>query len=108
MKNIIIILSVFSVFLWISVVSASNYPVKESPESIVTCLNAEGDHLLVSRSVPGTINLEQCKVWPADIDQCSLCITSLEGQGCKIVEVGVTNPSDGGVAVAYFLSCDGL
>ena len=116
MKNIVIAILVFFAFFWISVVSAGdghgkrgNWPVKESPESIVTCADA-GTHLVLSRSVPGTINLEQCKVWEPDVspDPCAPCITSLEEQGCKIVDVGVSGLSgQANVAVTYLLSCDG-
>jgi hypothetical protein len=114
MKKIVFVMLVVLAFTWISIVSAgnwpnkrANWPVKESPESIVTCLSG-AELLVLSRSVHGTINLEQCKVWPADpIDECSPCITSLEGQGCKIVDVGMTSPPDVAVAVTYLLSCDG-
>jgi hypothetical protein len=107
MKKIIIMLLVLSVFSWISVVSADNFPAKESPESMLTCHGGG----ISSHSVPGNINTEQCI--PYGDSHCALCITSLEGQGCKIVDVVLTHvPVEGGGEVViwpmatYFLSCN--
>jgi len=110
MKKLVIAILVVVAFSWVSVVSADNKPVEESPESIVTCLNA-GTQLLYSRSLPETVNGEQCKTWEPDVtpDPCAPCIISLEEQGCKIIDVTVTHVADEGISVpvTYLLSCDG-
>ncbi len=91
MKKIVIVLLVVFAFSWISVVSAGNWshkrgnwPVKESPESAVICWFPG----IAEQSVLGTINVEQCTRWTEDT--CAPCITSLEEQGCNIVDVVVT------------------
>ena len=110
MKKLVIAILVVVAFSWVSVVSADNKPVEESPESIVTCLNA-GTQLLYSRSLPETVNGEQCKTWEPDVtpDPCAPCIISLEEQGCKIIDVNVAHVTESGLdtSVTYVLSCDG-
>ena len=103
MKKIVIVLLVFFAFSWISVVSAGQFPAKESPESTVLCWLP----YIIAQSVPGTINVEQCM--PYAEDPCAPCITSLEGQGCKIVDVVVNMPPlpEQNVLMTYLLSCDG-
>ena len=108
MKKILILIFAVFAFSWISLVSAGNWPVKESPESTVTCVTS----LIAEQSVLGTINVEQCTRYSED--QCAPCIASLEDQGCKFVDVIVTHakheiPSGDVVMVAaetYLLSCD--
>jgi hypothetical protein len=100
-KIVTILLAVF-VFSWASVVSAGNWPVKESPESIVTCGAGNGETIAM-QSVSGAINVEQCKPFE---NTCAPCISSLEGQGCKIVDVVVTHV-DFHTTATYLLSCDG-
>jgi hypothetical protein len=106
-KIVTILLAVF-VFSWASVVSAGpagpagNWPVKESPESIVTCGAGNGETIAM-QSVYGAINVEQCKSFE---NTCAPCISSLEGQGCKIVDVVVTHV-DFHTTATYLLSCDG-
>ena len=95
MKKLVIAILVVVVFCWISVVSADNKPVEESPESIVTCVSMTGHgiHHLYTRSFPETINGEQCRTWgepDREPDPCAPCIISLEDQGCKIVDIIVT------------------
>ena len=111
MKKLVIAILVVVVFSWISVVSAENRRGEESPESIVTCLNGAGTHLLLNRSFPETINGEQCRTWEPDIepDPCAPCIISLEDQGCKIVDIIVTQIAEDGIHIpaTYLLSCDG-
>ena len=106
MKNIIISLLAVLAFSWASGVAAD-----QSPESIVSCI---GGHTFVVlyRSIAEPINGEQCRTW--DIiqppDPCAPCITSLEGQGCKVIDVVVTNiKGEAGenfsVAATYMMSC---
>ena len=103
MKKIVIVSLVFFFFSWISVVSAGNFPAKESPESTVHCWLPGIDW----HSVLGTINVEKCDRYTEDT--CSPCITSLEEQGCKIVDVVVNMPPrpEENVLMTYLLSCDG-
>ena len=111
MQKITIFILLASVFLWSSVVSAGNWPHKrgkESPESIVTFAGGNGETVSVI-SAPGTINVELCTPWQ---DTHAPCITSLEDQGCKIIDVVVSHETLGGdrvrnTASTYLLSCDG-
>jgi len=117
MKKIVIAILVVVVFSWVSVVSAENRRGEESPESIVTCLNnaGNGPYQVQTRSFPETINGEQCRTWEPDRepDPCAPCIISLEDQGCKIVDIIVTqvvgseNYEKILAPVTYLLSCDG-
>ena len=113
MKRIMIALIIIFSFSGISVVAAGdfpgkhgNWPVKESPESSVTCIN----DFVLSRSTSTAVNVEQCNLYPNQ-DQCASCITSLEDQGCKFVDFFVSHPqrSDGtpDSEITYLLSCDG-
>jgi hypothetical protein len=111
MKKIVIAILVVVAFCWISVVSAENRQVKESPESIVWCLSALGTHLVQTRSLPETINVEKCRIGEPDRypDPCAPCIISLEEQGCEIIDVNVAHVTESGLdtSVTYVLSCDG-
>ena len=111
MKKLVIAILVVVAFSWVSVVSADNKPVEESPESIVWCLSALGTHLVMTRSLPETINAEKCRVGEPDRypDPCAPCIISLEDQGCKIVDIIVTQVAEDGIHIpsTYLLSCDG-
>ena len=104
MKKIVIVLLVFFFFSWISVVSAGNFPAKESPESTVHCVLP----IIDWHSVLGTINVEKCDRYTPE-DTCSPCITSLEEQGCKFIDVvvGHTTYPQESVKILYLLSCDG-
>ena len=106
MKKIIISLLTVLAFSWASGVAAENYPVKDSPESHVICENTE----VIRLTVPATINTEQCVVH----NSCAYCITSLENQGCKVVDVVVTSLTQGSdtvvheqslTVVIYMMSC---
>jgi len=106
MKNIIISLLAVLAFSWASGVAAD-----QSPESIVSCIG-EKPFMVLYRSIAEPINGEQCRTW--DIiqppDPCAPCITSLEGQGCKVIDVVVTNiKGEAGenfsVAATYMMSC---
>jgi len=96
---------------WVSGVSADKGSGKHSPESIVSCLGAH-TFVVLYRSIAEPINGEQCRTW--DIiqppDPCAPCITSLENQGCKVIDVVVTNiKGEAGenynVAATYMMSC---
>ena len=112
MNKFLILIFAVSAFSWISLVSAGNWPVKESPESTVTCVTSDGV-FIADQSVLKTVNVEQCTRYSED--QCAPCIASLEDQGCKFVDVIVTHakheiPTGDVVMVAaetYLLSCDG-
>jgi hypothetical protein len=104
MKKLVIAILVVVAFCWISVVSAENRRGEESPESFVTCGSGNGAGI-ADRSVPGTISVEQCV--PFGDSHCALCITSLEDQGCNIIDVFVTHVEKGHTTTTYLLSCDG-
>ena len=83
-----------------------NIPV-QSPESRVAC---NGDFILFA-DISVSLNMEQCTPFE---DTCAPCISSLENQGCKFIDVIATNLV-GGEPGSYFatsnssylLSCDG-
>ena len=104
MKNIVISIFVVSALFWISGASAGKYPGKNSPESVVTCVNAGAPYLIYSKSISGAINEEQCQTSSPD-HTCSPCISSLENQGCKLVDVVVENVAVGETSLTYLLSC---
>ena len=78
---------------------------KPSPETVVTCqVFGGGIYKAIGLSVATGINTDQC-IQPPDIAlPCSQCISSLEDQGCKTLNVdsGVSNIYP---IVTYFLSC---
>lgn len=84
---------------------------KPQPESIVTCVRGD-DYVVLSRSVPVSINLEQCltRGSPPDEDysSCAPCIRSLERQGCKSIDVTVfpTQLNNWDHLITYLLSCE--
>jgi len=102
MKKIIISLLAVLAFSWTPVVSA-----EQSPESVVTCASAEGTYLILNKSISGDINTDQCKTHHSGQhpDPCSPCISSLEHQGCKMVDVVVDNVTGGDRLLTYLLSC---
>lgn len=104
MKNIVISIFVVSALFWISGASAGKYPGKHSPESVVTCVSAGEPYFIVSKSISGAINEEQCQTKSPD-HTCSPCVSSLEDQGCEIVDVVVGNPVAGENVLTYLLSC---
>lgn len=112
MKNLYLVIIAVLACSWVSGVSADKDSGKHSPESIVACLGG-GNLLVLHRSIPESINVEQCKLWAPDQvpDPCASCITSLENQGCKIIDVVVTNiardPNVGNfdLAATYMMSC---
>ena len=83
------------------------------PDSIVTYQSAGGAYLVQARTTPASITLDECSVRPDPIDNCSPCIRSLETQGCRLVDVVVTNfePDAEGMAFissrsTFLLSCE--
>jgi len=90
-----------------------------SAESIVTCgfgaltgvIAAEngGIYSVLGRSTPLSIDTGQCR-FGANVDLCSTCITSLETQGCKVIETVTDQFADvetfrTGAMTTYMLSC---
>jgi hypothetical protein len=112
MKKLIQLLLVSCVLILSTVVFAG---AKQSPESIVTCAAGNGDVILIADvSVP--LNMGLCEPF---VDTCAPCVTSLENQGCKFIDVVVTHlvqdvlVGDGIIVgktlsnASYLLSCDG-
>ena len=106
MKLFLNLLMVVIAFTWIPGVSADNQSKKYSPESIVTCQTVgPSNYGVVALSVPAAINTEQCNQTPDGfLVSCAPCISSLENQGCKIVDVA-TGKSNEIPNVTYLLSC---
>ena len=110
MKKIVIAILVFLPFSLIlgcsgnEVIAAGDQNGTESPESMLDFWGSN----ISDVSVLGTINVNQCTPWA---DECASCITSLEDQGCKIVDVIVTHvQQDDNTTIparTYLLSCDG-
>ncbi len=77
-------------------------------DSIVTCL-ANGDYRVLASGVPASVNPDECPGFLQS--ECSPCIRSLEKQGCKILDVIVTEPAGGtpggpGPRATFLLSCE--
>jgi hypothetical protein len=72
-----------------------------SPESIVSCGAGNGEYISIAE-VAEPISLEQCVSWEG---RCAPCISSLENQGCKIIDVIVTHFEDVKTMTTYLLSC---
>ena len=106
MKMIVNVILVVLAFSWISGVSAEKKSGSKSPESIVTCAADATSYLIYGESISENINAGQCKTWSTehDPDKCSPCISSLENQGCKIVDTVVGNTLEL-ATVTYLLSC---
>ena len=109
MKKIVCAILAVLACSWVSGVSADKGSGKHSPESIVACLGG-ANFVVLHRSIPEPINGEQCKPWAPDQapDPCASCITSLENQGCKVIDVVVTNierEDNFDVAATYMMSC---
>ena len=105
MKKIMILILAVLAFSWTPVVSAD-----QSPESVVQCMHGGGRFLVVAQSISEAINAEQCN--PHSDSQtlywCSACISSLENQGCKLVDVDVAllqENSRNQTVLTYLLSC---
>jgi hypothetical protein len=79
----------------------------QSPETIVGCIhNGWG---VAAFTAPAAINAELCT--PASGNKCAPCISSLENQGCKVIDVDYqTFPCreelNDQLWAFYLLSCD--
>ncbi len=76
---------------------------QQSPDSIVTCQGSAGGYVPINVTTSTELNLVDCTFGferSADpvIPGCSSCVRSLEKQGCKVLDVVVTNfpPASGG------------
>ena len=82
----------------------------QSPESRVACTSGNGDTIQFA-DISVSLNMELCSPW---VDTCAPCISSLENQGCKFIDVistinvvGETGSYFAGSHSVYLLSCDG-
>ncbi len=76
---------------------------QQSPDSIVTCQGSAGGYVPINVTTSTELNLVDCTLSfdrSADpvIPGCSSCVRSLEKQGCKVLDVVITNfpPAIGG------------
>ena len=94
--------AIFSVLAFFTISGAY---ADQSPESIVAC--PHNGYYVAAQTISAAVNDELC-TWGED--KCATCISSLEDQGCKVIDV-VPKPlrfrdAEGeGTAVTYFLSC---
>ena len=111
MKKLIQLLLISCVLILSTVVFAG---ARQSPESIVTCGAGNGE-VILSADVAASLIMDQCEPFK---DTCAPCVTSLENQGCKFIDVVVTHLVEPfyleGVTLgrtksnaSYLLSCDG-
>lgn len=103
MKKLVQLLLVSCVLILSTVVFAG---AKQSPESNVTCGSGNGEQPVIFTDISVSLNMEQCT--PIE-DTCAPCISSLENQGCKFIDVILTHPADLVIPsiASYLLSCDG-
>ena len=108
MKKLIQLLLVSFVLIWSTgaFADAPRNSSPQSPESNVTCGSGNGEQPVIFADISVLKNMEQCK--PIE-DTCAPCISSLENQGCKFIDVILTHPADSGIPsiASYLLSCDG-
>jgi hypothetical protein len=108
MKKLIQLLLVSCVLIWSTGVFADppRNSSTQSPESNVTCGSGNGEQPVLFADISVSLNMEKCK--PID-DTCAPCISSLEIQGCKFIDVILTHPVDVVIPsiASYLLSCDG-
>ena len=82
---------------------------KQKPDSIVNCGGSAGIYSLVAITTPESINVVKCD--PLASSPCAPCIRSLEEQGCKVVDLTVTQviplPTGGFIdpGAIFVLSC---
>ena len=76
---------------------------QQSPDSIVTCQGSAGGYVPINVTTSTELNLVHCTSSfdrSADpvIPGCFSCVRSLEKQGCKVLDVVITNfpPASGG------------
>ncbi len=91
---------------------------QQKPDTIVTCEGSSslGAYVVIAGTAPGSVNEETRSHCVSFSSECSPCIRALENQGCKVVDVVVSNgapPETGGpVAVnrdpraTFLLSCE--
>jgi hypothetical protein len=90
---------------------------QEKPDTIITCEGWAGAYVVINGTAPGSVNAETRSHCVSLSSECSPCIRALENQGCKVVDVVVSNgarPETGGpVAVnpedpraTFLLSCE--
>ena len=83
---------------------------QQNPESIVNCGGSAGMYTVVAITTPEPINVEQCD--PRAQSPCAPCIRSLENQGCKVLDLTVTEvipiPTGGFIdpGAIFVLSCE--
>ncbi len=77
---------------------------KRMPDSIVTCQGSAGGYVPINVTTSNELNLVDCTLSfqrSADpvIATCFSCVRSLEKQGCKVLDVVITNfpPPSGGI-----------
>ena len=91
-KTWYVMLTILAVSLNSSVL-ADNKTGKQSPETIVTCMGRVAPMAILATSIPEAVNVERCRTAtqsnPPDL--CAPCITSLEDQGCIVIDNIVTN-----------------
>ena len=90
-----------------------------SAESIVTCgfgalpgvidVPLGGLYTVLARSVPTSVDVAECAFGESAQSPCHSCITSLENQGCKVVDRVTEHfavlPSSSAAMTTYMLSC---
>ena len=76
---------------------------QQRPDSIVTCQGSAGGYVPINVTTITELNLVYCtssfdRSTDPVIPGCSSCVRSLEKQGCKVLDVVVTNfpPASGG------------
>jgi hypothetical protein len=69
----------------------------QRPDSIVTCQGSAGGYRPINVTTPSAVKLDECAF---DEPVCSDCVRSLEKQGCKVLDVVISNfpPASGGGA----------
>ena len=95
--------AIFSVLAFFTISGAY---AEQSPESIVTC--SHHGYYVEAQAISAAVNDELCTWWE---DKCATCISSLEDQGCKVIDVDfqtyrVVEELDDLLVTTYLLSCD--
>ena len=93
------------IFLALGLSFITGVSADQSPESIVTCSTGNA-YDVGALSIAGAVNTESCTLHE---NTCATCITSLEDQGCKVIDVVVEPTRFEGygdfITVTYLLSC---
>ena len=116
MKSLYLAFAAIAAFSFAPGVYADKGKAKQSSDSILMCtdLTQHGVFSVLSTSIPSEINAAQCR----DIhtveqpDSCSTCVSSLEAQGCRIIDVDAVHVDaspertyPGHSKVTYLISC---